>query len=331
MGNYLFEEELGLLALILIPLIIYVYMKWIHKSYPTFLLSQVPVSNLKGFLLSPPGVLAVLRLCTLIFIILALADLSFKKSSSVKIPAAEIDIVLALDISGSMMIEDLKPNRLEALKDVLGSFIAGRPRDRIGIVLYAGESIYWCPLTKSTFFLLGKLNEMENEVLSDGTAIGLGLTSAVNALRESKAKNKVIVLLTDGENNTGFIHPLTAAKLARKYKIKVYTIGVGTNGTAPFPLVDLDGNRVYHQVPVKLDEKMLKEIAGSTGGSYYRAQNTKALEKIYSEIDKVEVTKTRTVRQVHTESQYRIFLLIAFALLIAEIILRYTSFKTLAS
>ena len=323
----LFKEDFWLWILLLIPLALLIFKKWLNYHNPVFLLSRLPSFRSTRSWLSP-DLLKALRIVSVILIIIALTDPKSIRSSYQSIPSKEIDIILAVDVSGSMMMEDLKPNRLEALKDVLGNFIARRPNDRIGIVLYAGESINWCPLTKNSFFLLNKLNGMEDKMLDDGTAIGLGLSSAVNALTKSKAKSKVIVLLTDGDNNAGFIDPLTASKIARKFNIKVYTIGVGTNGMAPLPLLDMDGNKTYHYVPVVLDEQVLKEIAGTTGGNYYRAQNEKALDTIYSEIDKVERTKPRIQKQISYQSEYRNFILVSLILIILEVTLRYTYFKT---
>src|SRR5690606_29608183 len=183
-----------------------------------------------------------------------------------------IDIVMAIDVSSSMLARDLKPNRLEATKSVAQDFITDRPSDRIGLVVYAGESFTQTPLTSDHKVLLNTLQGVKNGLLEDGTAIGMGLATAVNRLKESKAKGKVIILLTDGENNSGNIAPLTAAQLSKEFGIRTYTIGVGTNGTAPTPVAyDFSGKMIFRNMPVKIDEELLKQIAQQTGGHYFRA------------------------------------------------------------
>ena len=316
--------------LLLLPVLLFLYFRFYQKRNPALLISGLPGNSRnqqsRRFSFSPPGFLLALRLVTLLFLVLGLANLVEEKTTRHEIPPAGIDIVLALDLSRSMSIEDIKPSRLEALKDVLNQFIASRSQDRLGVVLYAGESLNWCPLTKDYPFILTKLREMDEKHLDDGTAIGLGLASAVNALKPGKAKSKVVILLTDGANNTGFIKPLTAAQIAKKHKVKVYTIGIGTNGMAPFPMLDLNGKKVYQYVKVNLDEPMLKSIAEQTGGKYFRATNAQALSQIYSDIDKLEKNKNGFKTTKTLVPLYQFFLAIGLGLLALEQVLKYTVF-----
>ena len=201
-----------------------------------------------------------------------------------------IDIVMAMDISSSMLAQDLKPNRLEASKDVAASFINGRPNDNIGLVVFAAESFTQCPLTTDHTVLLNLFKDVQPGIIQDGTAIGLGLANAVSRIKDSQAKSKVIILLTDGVNNAGEIAPVTAAEIAKTFGIRVYAIGVGTKGMAPYPFQTAFGIQ-YQDVPVEIDEPTLKQIAATTGGQYFRATDNTSLKEIYSEIDKMEKTK----------------------------------------
>ena len=240
-----------------------------------------------------------------------------------------IDIVLAIDVSASMLARDLQPNRLEALKEVAGEFIKGRPGDRIGLVEYAGESFTKSPITSDKTIVLSALADTEfNTVLENGTAIGMGLSTAVNRLKDSKAKSKVIILLTDGVNNAGFIDPKIASELAVEYKIKVYTIGLGSNGVALTPVGILpNGQFQYGNQKVEIDEKLLQEIANTTGGKYFRATNNEKLEEIYKEIDSLEKTDIEEFKFYNYADEYRPLLLIAGLLLLLEFLLRSTIFK----
>jgi Ca-activated chloride channel family protein len=238
--------------------------------------------------------------------------------------------VLAIDVSGSMLARDLKPNRLEALKEVAAEFIKGRPSDRIGLVVYAGESFTKTPVTSDKAIVLGALADIEfNTALENGTAIGMGLATAVNRLKDSKAKSKVIILLTDGVNNAGFIDPKIASELAVEYKIKTYTIGVGTNGMALSPVAVMpNGQFQYGYAQVEIDEKLLQEIANVTEGKYFRATNNEKLESIYGEIDSLEKTEVEELKYTNYEENFRPLLLLAGLLLIMELFLRFTVFRS---
>ena len=235
-----------------------------------------------------------------------------------------IDIVLAMDISGSMEACDFKPNRLEAAKNVASEFIQAREDDRMGIVLFAGESFTQCPLTSDHPTLINLMSQVKNGIIEDGTAIGLGLANAVARIKDSKAKSKVVILLTDGMNNCGEIEPVTAAEIAAGYGIRVYTIGVGTNGEAPYPMVDVWGRKFYQNVPVEIDESTLTKISKITDGKYFRATNNQALKDIYAQIDKLEKTKMESMTISHVHEKFYPFLILALVLLTLKIVLRYT-------
>ena len=239
-----------------------------------------------------------------------------------------IDIMLAMDISGSMLAMDLKPNRLEASKDVAASFINGRPNDNIGLVLFAAESFTQCPLTTDHTVLLNLFKDIQSGIINDGTAIGLGLASAVSHIKDSQAISKVIILLTDGTNNAGEIAPLTAAEIARTFGVRVYTIGVGTRGMAPYPIKTAFGVQ-YQNMEVDIDEDMLKQIASITGGQYFRATNNASLKEIYTEIDKLEKTKISVQEYSKKQEEYKNWALLVFALLLVEILLRNTLLRNI--
>lgn len=239
-----------------------------------------------------------------------------------------IDIVLALDISGSMLARDFRPDRLEASKNVATEFISGRPYDRIGLVVFSGESFTQCPLTTDHAVLINLLREIQSGMIEDGTAIGMGLATSVNRIKDSEAKSKVIILLTDGVNNRGEIAPATAAGIAKTFGIRVYTIGVGTQGMAPYPVQTPYGIQ-YQDMPVEIDEAILKEISQTTGGKYFRATDNDKLVQVYNEIDKLEKSKIDVRQFSRKEEKYLIPALIAFCLLVLEIIVRNTLFKNL--
>ena len=272
----------------------------------------------------------VLRVITIIMIILILARPQTTdnwQNSEIE----GIDIMLAMDVSTSMLAEDLKPNRIEAAKLVATEFINGRPNDNIGLTIFAGESFTQCPLTVDHAVLLNLFNGIKCDIaqkglIEDGTAIGMGVANAVTRLKDSKAKSKVIILLTDGSNNRGDISPSTAAEIAKQFGIRVYTIGVGTNGTAPYPMPTYAGVQ-YVNVPVEIDEKTLTEIAGATDGKYFRATSTNKLKEVYKEIDKLEKTKLNVKEFSTREEDYQIFAIIAFACILIEILLRNTLLK----
>lgn len=239
-----------------------------------------------------------------------------------------IDIVLALDVSTSMLAMDFKPNRIEAAKEIAIEFVSGRKNDRIGLVVFAGESFTQCPLTTDHPVVINLMNELKTGVLEDGTAIGMGLATAVNRLRESEARSKVIILLTDGENNQGEISPVMAAEIAAHYGITIYTVGVGSRGTAPYPFETPFGRRV-EDVEVKIDEDMLRQVANLTGGAYFRATDNAKLKEIYQEIDAMEKSKIEVQKYSHRYDEYWIFALVAAALLLLEILMRNTIFRTI--
>jgi len=237
-----------------------------------------------------------------------------------------IDIVLAMDISGSMLAEDFKPNRLEAAKEVAEDFIKGRPSDRIGLVVFSGESFTQCPLTTDHPVLINLFDEIKSGMIEDGTAIGDGLSTAVSRLKESQAVSKVIILLTDGENNRGFIDPKSAAEIARVFGLRVYTIGIGTIGTAPYPVPTPFGIQ-YQQMEVRIDEPLLKQIAEMTNGRYFRATNNLKLKEIYSEIDKLEKSKVDVTEFRRKKEEFKPFALTALILLLLDFILGITVFR----
>ena len=240
-----------------------------------------------------------------------------------------IDIVISMDISGSMLAQDLKPDRLEASKNVAMNFISGRPNDRIGLVIFSGESFTQCPLTTDHQVLQNLFANVKSGMVEDGTAIGMGLATAVNRLKESEAMSKVIILLTDGVNNQGSVAPLTAAKIAQKFGIRVYTIGVGTKGYAPYPFKTPFGTTVYQDVEVQIDEETLQNIASVTNGQYFRATSNKALESIYREIDQLERSKIEVKEYHKKKEEFFPLALLALTLLIIEFALRHTIFRSI--
>jgi Ca-activated chloride channel family protein len=240
-----------------------------------------------------------------------------------------IDILMAMDISGSMLAKDLKPNRLEALKEVAADFVSQRITDRIGIVIYAAEAYTKTPVTSDKTLLLNALRDIKySDDLRDGTAIGVGLATAVNRLKDSPAKSKIIILLTDGVNNTGTVDPNLASEIAKEFGIKVYTIGIGTNGLAESPVgIRPNGEIVYDKVPVEIDEQLMKDIAQKTGGKYFRATDTKSLKEIYEEINQMEKTKIDEQKFVNTDEKFHLLALISFILLCIDFILQKTLFR----
>ena len=273
-------------------------------------------------------VLFVLRVVALTMIVIVLA----RPQSSDNWQNTEIegiDIMMTIDVSTSMLSEDLKPNRLEAAKDVAAQFINGRPNDNIGLTIFAGESFTQCPLTVDHEVLLNLFKNVQCGLVEDGTAIGLGIANAVTRLKDSKAKSKVIILLTDGTNNAGAVSPLTAAAIAKQFGIRIYTIGVGTNGEAPYPFQTAMGIR-YQNIPVEIDEQVLREIASTAGGEYFRATSNSKLKEVYEEIDKLEKTKLN-VREFSTkEEEYQPFALVALIAVILELALRATILRRIA-
>lgn len=296
--------------------------------------ASLKISSIKGFadgsiLPKLKPLLFVLRLFALASIIVAMARPQTKDVSTKTKTTKGIDIVMAIDVSSSMLARDLKPNRLSALKEVAADFIKKRPNDRIGLVAYAGEAYTKTPITSDKSIVLGALREITYGQLNDGTAIGMGLATSVNRLKESKAISKIIILLTDGVNNSGFIEPQTAADLAVEYGIKTYTIGLGTNGNALSPIAyNADGSFRYGMRQVEIDEALLKDIAKATGGKYFRATNNEKLEAIYDEINKLEKTEVEEFKYTRFEEKFRPWVLLAGALLVLEWVLRNTFFRS---
>ena len=257
-----------------------------------------------------------LIIVVLLIIVLARPQTSDSYSNST---TEGINIVIAMDISGSMLARDLSPNRLEAAKNVGIEFILSRPNDNFGLVVFAGESFTQCPITSNHAALVNLFKQVDFGIIEDGTAIGLGLATAINRIKNAPGKSKVIILLTDGTNNTGDIAPISAAEIAQSFGIRVYTIGVGTRGMAQVPVLDPFGNIHYTEAEVVIDENTLQKIANTTGGKYFRATNTNSLKQIYSEIDKMEKTKLKTENYSRRYEQYTPFLLIAFGILLLDI------------
>ncbi len=316
------------LLLLLIPMIIWYILKQNQAN------ATIKISSLKGFELKPNTfknylrhILILLRLSAILLLIIALArPQSTNKWENVTTEG--IDIVLSLDISGSMLAEDFKPNRLEASKNVAMEFISGRPDDRMGLVVFSGESFTQCPLTTDHAVLINLFKDIKSGMIEDGTAIGLGLANSVSRLKDSNAKSKVIILLTDGVNNQGEIAPVTAAEIAKTYGIRVYTVGVGTLGMAPYPFQTPFGIK-YQNVEVKIDEDILREIADMTDGKYFRATNNRKLKEIYIEIDKLEKSKIEVKEYSKKQEKYLPFALIAVFLIIVEILLKNTVLRNI--
>ena len=261
-----------------------------------------------------------LRIIVLALLIVALARPQGVEENA-RTNTEGIDIVLAIDVSGSMLARDFKPDRITAAKEVAGDFIADRTGDRLGLVVFAGEAFTQSPLTTDQGTLQTLLGRIRSGLIEDGTAIGNGLATAINRLRESEAKSKVIILLTDGVNNRGEIAPLTAAEIAKAQGIRVYTIGVGTQGMAPYPAVDMFGNRTFVQQQVEIDEKTLREMAAHTGGSYFRATDKAKLKAIYDEINRLEKSKIEVLSHITRHEHYLNWVLAALALLAVEFLL----------
>jgi Ca-activated chloride channel family protein len=329
-GIEFLNKEFFWLFLIL-PLVIVWYLFKYKK-----LTAELKIPSLKGFKLTNSLLpkfrhgLFVLRLIALALLIMALARPQTVDVSTKTKTTRGIDIVMAIDVSASMLAKDLSPNRLEALKNVAADFIKGRPNDRIGLVEYAGESYTKTPITSDKAIVLRSLKSIKyNTIIEGGTAIGMGLATSVNRLKDSKAKSKVIILLTDGVNNSGFIDPKIASELALEYGIKTYTIGLGTNGMALSPVAILpNGDFQYSRVQVEIDEELLKEIAEVTGGKYFRATNNKKLEEIYDEINKLEKTEIEEFKFYNYEEKYRPLAILAGLLLLLELLLRFTFFRS---
>lgn len=325
------NKEYLFLLLLAIPYIIW-YVMYRKKSEPTMRMSDTFAFRYapKSWKVRLMPLQMILRLVAFTLLVVALARP--QTSNSWKNRQSEgIDIMLAMDVSTSMLAEDLKPNRIEAAKMVAAEFIAGRPDDNIGLTIFAGESFTQCPMTTDHASLLNLLQNVRADIaarglISDGTAIGMGLANAVGRLKASKAKSKVVILLTDGSNNMGDISPMTAAEIAQSLGIRVYTIGVGTNKVAPYPM-PVAGGVQYVNMPVEIDTKTLGDIAQTTHGDFYRATNTQELKKIYKEIDQLEKSKMSVKKFKKKYDAFQPFVMVAAIALLLEILLRITIFR----
>ena len=331
MGKITFLNPGFFWLFLLIPIAIGWYIWKRNQLTASLRISSTKGFNTSGSILSKlKPALIVLRLLSLSLLIIAMArprtvDISNRTKST-----KGIDIVMAIDLSGSMLAKDFKPNRMEALKSVAQSFVENRPNDRIGRVIYTSEAYTKTPVTSDKSIILNALQSLKyDRVLQDGTGIGMGLATAVKRLKDSKAKSKVIILMTDGVNNAGFIEPETASDIAKQYGIKVYTIGIGTNGMADFPYaIAPNGQFLYKMMPVEIDEKLLQSIAKNTGGKYFRATGNEKLKIIYNEINKLETTEIEELKFYDYDEKFRIFALFAGLFLLIEIVLRKTIFKS---
>lgn len=328
--NIAFANPKLLWGLLIIPAAIVWYI-FRHKKQE----ASVRFSDLQGFSELPRSwkvyarhLLFAMQMAALALLIVAIArpqSSSTSQTSNIE----GIDIILAQDISGSMLARDLKPDRLEASKKVAAEFVESRPTDRMGLVVFAGESFTQVPLTTDHGIMLNMLKELKSGMIDDGTAIGDGLATAINRLKDSEAISKVIILLTDGMNNAGSVDPYTAAEMAKLFGIRVYTIGVGSYGTAPFPVQTIFGTQ-YQQMRVEIDEKLLTTIANSSGGKYFRATSNQKLDEIYDEIDKLERSKIEVTEFRHLHEEFYPLVALALALLLLEFILRKTVFRTIS-
>jgi Ca-activated chloride channel family protein len=317
--------------LLTLPILVGWYVTTRKKAQAVLKISSLEGFQVKtNFLARMQPMLFMLRLLVLVLIISALARPQTMDVSTRTKTNKGIDIVMAIDVSSSMLAQDLKPNRLTALKRVAASFVDDRVSDRIGLVIYAGESYTKTPITSDRAIVKNALREIQFEgLIEDGTAIGMGLATSVNRLKDSRAKSKVIILLTDGVNNSGFIDPKIASELAVEYEIKTYTIGLGSNGTARAPVGLLpNGKFQYGMTKVEIDEELLKTIASKTGGLYFRATDNKKLEEIYQEINKLEKTEIEEFKYYNYDEKFRPLILLALVLLFLEWLLRNTLFKS---
>lgn len=323
MNHITFAHPWVLILLILIPLMTAWYIFRYRKQKPALQFSNISLFKgaRKTFRQRSYPLLFVLRMVAVTAIIIALARPQSKLSRQ-EMKVEGIDIVLTMDVSGSMLAEDFKPNRLEAAKKVASDFINGRKNDRIGLVVFSGEAFTQVPLTIDHNVLTKQLSTLKSGMIKDGTALGDGLATAINRIKDSEAKSKVIILLTDGINNQGSVDPQSAAEIAAMYNIRLYTIGVGTQGLAPYPFRDPFGHVHYQNVPVELDEHLLTQMAQSTNdGHYFRATNKKSLQNIFKQIDEMEKSKIDVTQYAQTKDEYFGWLILAAIALLLEIIL----------
>jgi Ca-activated chloride channel family protein len=329
MNGIAFAQPLFLYLLVIVPVMVVFYLLKQQKVTASVRMPGLQSFAEAGttFRLILRHILFALRIIAITLLIIVIARPQ-KTDKYQDVTTEGIDIVLTQDISGSMLSRDFKPDRLEAAKNIATEFISGRPYDRIGLVVFSGVSFTQCPLTTDHAVLINLLREIQSGMIEDGTAIGMGLATAVNRIKDSQAKSKVIILLTDGVNNRGEIAPETAAEIAKTFGIRVYTIGVGTQGMAPYPVQTPFGIQ-YQDIPVEIDEAILQKIAETTGGKYFRATDNDSLEKIYKEIDKLEKSKIDVKQFIRKEEKYLLPALFAFCLLMLELAARTTIFKNL--
>ena len=333
MGKVTFLNPEFLWLFLVLPLAIgWLFYKRNQLSATVKMSSLEPFKQNRTFLAKAKPFLYVLRILALSSIIIALARPRSVDVTSKSKTTKGIDIVMAIDVSSSMLANDLKPNRLEALKKVASTFVQDRINDRIGLVVYAGESYTRTPVTSDKTVILQSLKtiDYDDSLIADGTGIGVGLATAINRIKDSKAKSRIIILLTDGVNNSGTIDPRMAADIAKEYGIKVYTIGIGTNGMAPFPYAKAaNGQFLYQNMKVEIDEKLMKEIAKTTDGKYFRATSNAKLKEIYKEINKLEKTEVEEKKFFNYDEKYHPFVWLALILLFVEVLLKNTIFKGL--
>ena len=331
MGKVTFLNPEFLWLFLVLPIAIgWLFYKRNQLSATVKMSSLEPFKQNRTFLAKAKPFLHVLRILALSSIIIALARPRSVDVTSKSKTTKGIDIVMAIDVSSSMLANDLKPNRLEALKKVASTFVQDRVNDRIGLVVYAGESYTRTPVTSDKTIILQSLKtiEYDDSIIADGTGIGVGLATAINRIKDSKAKSRIIILLTDGVNNSGTIDPRTASEIAKEYGIKVYTIGIGTNGQAMFPVAkDANGKLAFRNMPVEIDESLMKEIAKATDAKYFRATSNKKLQAIYDEINQLETTEIQEKKFYNYDEKYKPFVLIAFVLLGVEVLLRNSVFR----
>ena len=330
MNHITFAHPYVLLLLLAIPLMVVWYVLRYRKQKPALQFSNISLFRgvHKTFRQRAYPLLFALRMVAVGAIIIALArPQSMLSRQEMKVEG--IDIVLTMDVSGSMLAEDFKPNRLEAAKKVAADFIDGRKNDRMGLVVFAGEAFTQVPLTIDHSVLLKQLSTLKDGMMKDGTALGDGLATAINRIKDSEAKSKVIILLTDGINNQGAVDPQSAAEIAALYNIRLYTIGVGTQGLAPYPFRDQFGRKRYQNIPVELDENLLTQMAQSTvDGQYFRATNKKSLQQIFKQIDEMEKSKIDVTQYAQTKDEYQGWLVLAAIALLLEIMLGLFYFRS---
>ena len=329
-SNLIFNNPEFLWLLILLPFFFFWNFNFNKLKSSSFKMSSIQGFNYKSIKIKILPILDVLRYISIIMLVGAISRPQIMDVSTQTKTSKGIDIVIAVDVSSSMLAQDLKPNRLDALKSVAKEFINDRVSDRIGLVVYAGESYTKTPVTSDKAVIIKSLDEINFDgIIEAGTAIGMGLATSVNRLKDSKTKSKVIILLTDGVNNAGFIDPNTAADLALSFGIKTYTIGLGSNGNALAPIaINPNGTFRFGLTKVEIDEKLLESIAKQTGGLYFRATDNAKLKDIYQEINKLEKTEVEEFKYSNAQEMYRLFVLISFSLVFLEWLLRSTIFKS---